>query len=149
MDIIIRSAEISDSREICRLTNELGYLSPATLTSEWLNSLLESNVHAAIVASSNKRSLFGWIVVEKRLSLETGFKAEISGLIVSSSNRRKGIGVQLVTAAEVWAVQVGLSYICVRSNIKRDGSHTFYKKNGFCHKKTAHKYEKLLHTAID
>lgn len=71
----------------------------------------------------------------------------ISGLIINSHNRRNGVGRKLVDAAEKWAIKAGLSKIYVRSNINRDESHTFYKKMGFSHKKTAHHYEKYISIA--
>ena len=78
MDILIRIAELGDSKEIARLTNELGYAALENQTNEWLIDLLESNNHGVFVAYSTNCGLLGWVVVEKRPSLESGFKAEIS-----------------------------------------------------------------------
>ena len=144
MDIIIRNAEVRDSEEVARLTNELGYSASENDTKEWLICLLESSDHAVIVAAMENRSLLGWVAVEKRLSLETGYKAEISGLVVSFNYRRIGAGRKLVNAAEIWAAKLGMLKIYVRSNIIREESHVFYKNIGFSHIKTAHNYEKFL-----
>lgn len=144
MDLIIREACLDDATALKKLTIELGYPVSEADTRVWLEALLISKTHAVFVAVHQKYDLCGWIVVEKRLSLETGYKAELAGLVVISQGRRQGIGRELVKTAEYWAVQNGLSRLMVRSNINREESHTFYKNLGFVLKKTAHNYEKLL-----
>ena len=86
----------------------------------------------------------GWAVAERRLSLESGERAELTGLVVSASARRMGIGRSLVTAAEQWGSEQGLESMYVRSNIARQESHPFYLDLGYHLKKTQHTYEKPL-----
>jgi GNAT superfamily N-acetyltransferase len=76
--------------------------------------------------------------------LQTGFKAEITGLIVGEEFRRFGIGQNLVSAAVNWARSLNLTKVVVRSNVKRKESHVFYQSIGFLFKKSAHNYELLL-----
>jgi GNAT superfamily N-acetyltransferase len=144
MNITIKTAEIKDAPGIAILTGELGYSVTESQTKQWLGMILNSVEHCAMVAKDNVGMLYGWVVVEKRVSLETGCKAEISGLVISSNARRLGIGKQLILACESWALQKELEKLVVSSNIKRESSHIFYKNIGFSLNKTAHKYEKIL-----
>jgi ribosomal protein S18 acetylase RimI-like enzyme len=140
----IRPARLDDSAEIARLTSELGY--PATVEEIrlTLKGLLESAKYSVTVADGDGNQLTGWIVVERRVFLESGEKAEITGLVVSVSDRRAGIGKALVAHAEHWTVRQGLTSIRVRSNVSRTESHPFYEGLGYLRKKTQHAYEKLL-----
>jgi GNAT superfamily N-acetyltransferase len=89
------------------------------------------------------------MVVERRVSLESGEAAEITGLVVAASARRTGVGKALVSSAEQWTARQGLTAIRVRSNITRAESHPFYERLGFLRKKTQHTYEKPLGPSAD
>jgi GNAT superfamily N-acetyltransferase len=110
----IRPARFDDSAEIARLAGELGY--PATVEEIrlTLKGLLESSKYAVAVACGDGNRLTGWIVVERRVFLESGEKAEITGLVVSAPARRAGIGKALVAYAEQWTARQGLASIRVR-----------------------------------
>jgi len=138
------AATLDNAFDIAMLTNELGYITNEKQTEEWLKLIKLSTDHAAIVAVTNQGKLCGWAVVEKRISLETGSKAEISGLVTGSNFRRLGVGSQLVEACQRWALKHNLNKIVVASNIERNESHIFYQKTGFSLVKTSHKYEKIL-----
>ena len=69
---------------------------------------------------------------------------EITGLVVSPSARRLGVGRALVAASEAWASRLGFSSIRVRSNVSRAESHPFYRRIGFSLTKTQHVYQKSL-----
>lgn len=141
MNIHVCVAMIENAAEISALTNELGYLADESKTKEWLAYLLDSDTHCVLVALNDTEAVCGWIVIEKRMSLETGFKAEITGLIVSEKFRRFGVGQELLSGAVKWAKDLKLTKIVVRSNIQREESHVFYKNSGFTFKKSAHNYE--------
>ena len=143
MNVSIRTATFNDVIAISALTQELDYNANEADTQEWLSYILNSATHAVLVATSDK-VLCGWIVVEKRISLQAGFKAEITGLVVSNKCRRSGVANQLVQAAEMWATRLGLTRLAVSSNITRDASHSFYQALDFDLKKTSHNYEKAL-----
>lgn len=140
----IRPARFGDAQEITRLSVELGY--PATLdgTMANLEVLLHSPRYRVAVAPAPDGALFGWIVAERRLCLESGEAVEITGLVVSNSARRRGVGSALVAAAERWAMTQGFRSLRVRSNVSRTESHPFYQGIGFVPKKTQHTYEKPL-----
>ena len=145
--LVIRRAKIEDSETITNLTIQLGYPAVFAETKQWLAALLDSVNHEVLVAIHEQQGLCGWIHIEKRLSLESGYKAEISGLVVSSQIRRAGIGKQLIIAAESWALSRNLLTLYVRSNIKRKDSHPFYVSQGYALKKTSHTYEKNFQRA--
>ena len=141
MNIIVCEAKVENTAEISALTTELGYVANEIITKEWFTYLLNSDNHHVLVALNNSKNVCGWIVIERRISLETGFKAEITGLVVGEKYRRFGLGQKLVSAALSWAKHLKLTKVVVRSNIQREESHEFYKNIGFSFKKTAHNYE--------
>ncbi|HEX8777263.1 MAG TPA: GNAT family N-acetyltransferase, partial [Rhodanobacter sp.] len=86
--------------------------------------------------------LLGWIAIERRLTLESGERIEIVGLVVDAAARGTGVGRALVTDAEQWARAQGFDAIGVRSNVAREGSHPFYEALGYVRMKTQHAYRK-------
>lgn len=142
----LRPAVATDATEIARLTTELGYPASADDTAHRLAILLTSGAHFIVVAEASS-GLVGWIAVERRMLLESGERAEIVGLIVSSQARRGGIGRALVRAAEEWAEVRLLNLISVRSNVARSESHPFYERLGYTRRKTQHAYAKHLRNA--
>ena len=105
--------------------------------------MLHSQQHCVFVAKRGDKTL-GWLAVEQRLFLESGFKAEITGLVVSEDERRIGVGRELVMQAKTWAANHQLTELVVRSNISREHSHLFYQRIGFHHQKTSHQYQMEL-----
>jgi GNAT superfamily N-acetyltransferase len=141
MNISVCEAKIENAAEISGLTTELGYTANEESTKEWLSYLLDSEKHGVLIALNELNVVYGWIVIEKRISLEAGFKAEITGLIVGEKFRRFGVGKKLISAAIHWAKGENLTKVVVRSNVQREESHVFYRNIGFKFKKTAHNYE--------
>lgn len=142
----IRRAVLADAAEIARLSGELGYPLTTDEMALRLSALLASHdQHVAVVASGNR--LLGWMHVEHRVSLEGGDRAELMGLVVDSTARRRGIGRELVDAAEQWALARGLDSLTVRSNVARELSHPFYESLGYERAKTQHVYRKPLRAA--
>jgi GNAT superfamily N-acetyltransferase len=74
--------------------------------------------------------------------LESGFRVEITGLVVSGEMRRRGVGRSLVAQAETWAAEISAGTIVVRSNAKRVESHEFYPALGYLPSKTQVVYRK-------
>lgn len=100
-----------------------------------------------LVAEVADGRLVGWIQGHLSHTLESGFRAEIVGLIVENANRRGGIGRKLVAAVESWARGRHAPIMVVRSNIIRTESHAFYPALGYVEVKTQRVYRKRLSTA--
>jgi GNAT superfamily N-acetyltransferase len=137
-------ARETDAAEIARLSLELGYQASVEETRSALGRMLGSPRYFVVVASAGSGPLLGWAAAERRLSLESGESAEITGLVVATSARRLGVGRALVAAAEQWARGNGFTSIRVRSNVTRAESHPFYESQGFERAKTQHAYRKAL-----
>lgn len=147
MDVSIQQGKPEHLPGIHALVREWGYSANESQTRDWLNALMDSPTHQIFVAISSA-SVIGWAVVERRISLGAGngelYTSEITGLVVSASARRAGVGRLLVRAAEDWARSMGLSQVVVRSNVSRLESHGFYPSVGYELTKTAHVYVKDL-----
>lgn len=139
----LRNARVDDAAEIARLAGDLGYPSTAMEIAARLALLLPQAHHHVMVAEGDGAPL-GWIAVERRLTLESGERIEIVGLVVGTVTKRGGIGRALVTDAERWALGQGFDSITVRSNVVRTESHPFYERLGYVRRKTQHAYSKSL-----
>lgn len=143
MQFDIVPATTKFSLQVAQLTSELGYQVSTQETSAWLDELIHSPLNCVLLAVSGSR-ICGWIVAQKSLYLESGYKAEITGLVVGEKYRRNGIAESLVKGVEEWASEQGLKRVDVRSNAARKESHIFYPSVGFEHSKTSHVYTKFL-----
>jgi GNAT superfamily N-acetyltransferase len=141
--VFLREIRVEDAPEIARLAGELGYASSPVIMRDRLESLMSLPNHRVCVAQGTD-CLRGWIAAERRVTLESGERVEIVGLVVDARSRRTGLGRQLVEHAEQWARQLGFDSISVRSNIERDASHPFYERLGYLRRKTQHCYIKTL-----
>ncbi|MEW9623305.1 GNAT family N-acetyltransferase [Rhodanobacter geophilus] len=140
----LRPARIEDAAEIARLAGELGYPVQMAAMEARLRAILPLPRHHVTLAQGEGGGLLGWIAVERRLTLESGERVEIAGLVVDAAARGTGIGRALVTDAERWALAQGFEAIGVRSNVMREGSHPFYESLGYARVKTQHAYGKRL-----
>ena len=71
-------------------------------------------------------------------------QAEIGGLVVDEGLRGRGVGRMLMRQAEVWALAQGCRAIRLRSNIVREGAHSFYERLGYSRLKTQTVFRKPL-----
>jgi GNAT superfamily N-acetyltransferase len=143
----IRSAQASDAAEMTRLSAELGYPMSIDEMRSALGRLLVDARHWVAVADEGGDRLLGWMHVEHRTSMQSADRAELIGLVVDGSARRRGTGRALVAAAEQWAQSRGLAALTVRSNVTRELSHPFYEALGYVREKTQHLYRKRFGSA--
>ncbi|HEX2585615.1 MAG TPA: GNAT family N-acetyltransferase, partial [Steroidobacteraceae bacterium] len=134
---------VVDAPGIASLSNELGYEATAEMMAARITTLLKRDDHHLIVAVVDDE-VAGWIHVCASTSLESGFRAEIVGLVVGSSFRRIGIGKMLVEDAIRWSREHGADVLVVRSNVIREESHQFYPSVGFEQTKTQAVYRMCL-----
>src|SRR5437763_1647944 len=123
--MIIRAPTLNDAVAIAQLTTELGYAVDAEVMAKRLSDLLRFKDHYLRVVEIESH-VAGWIQAHVSISLESGYRAEIVGLIITAQYRRKGVGRALVNDAIEWSSNQGVDAVVVRSNVTREASHQFY-----------------------
>jgi len=142
--ISIRRAVAEDASAIAHLSRILGYDAKSAVIAERLRAILGSRTDLMIVAENARRIVIGWSQAHAAHIVESGFRVEITGLIVSPAQRRRGVGRALVNEAERWAAAIGAETVVVRSNVQRLESHAFYPALGYTAAKTQNAYRKPL-----
>jgi GNAT superfamily N-acetyltransferase len=139
----IRRATEADTGSVAALCAELGYPVDAGVVGERVGAVLASPADLLLVAVDGG-NVIGWLQAHAATVIETGFRVEITGLVVSGNARRLGAGRALVAAAENWAQGLGAIAVVVRTDVRREGSHAFYPAVGYGLKKTQGVYWKSL-----
>jgi len=140
----IRRATEADAESIAQLAGDLGYAVHAKKMRSRIRTILASAADLLIVAVDSSGIVVGWLQAHAAHIVESGFRVEITGLIVSPAFRRRGTGRSLVANAEQWARTASAEAIVVRSNARRVESHTFYPALGYATSKTQMVYRKPL-----
>lgn len=140
----IRTAEIGDAPALAFLSTQLGYPTSPAQMADRLNHLLPDNDQAIFVIDGGSGTPVAWIHVYHHWLLEEGHLAEIGGLITGEGFRRRGLGRQLMRAAEEWARQHGCVAVLLRSNVIRTEAHEFYRNIGYTNIKTSLTFIKRL-----
>lgn len=147
MNIEIRSANRADEEAIANLAGQLGYPSSVHETRERLVEILEDGDQAVFVAESADKEVVGWVHVFKTQRLIVEPFVEIGGLIVGEGLRGLGVGKALLAAAEAWVQGSEFTSIRVRSNVIREGAHSFYERLGYSRVKQQNVFYKLINRA--
>jgi predicted N-acetyltransferase YhbS len=147
--VAIRAAVASDATSIAQLSRTLGYAATAEVIGQRLRAVRGSENDLTLVAVNDAGVVIGWIQAHASHVIESGFRVEITGLIVSPDVRRCGVGRALVSRAEEWARQIAAEAIVVCSNVQRVESHAFYPALGYNVSKTQTVYRKKLANAPD
>lgn len=140
----IRTAQTSDAATVAELCSTLGYPVTESVMRERLRSIFDSTNDVIYVAVGENMQILGWLQAHAAHILESGFRVEIVGLIVSAACRRNGVGRKLVEAAESWAKNKAAINIVVRTNIVRPESQLFYPAIGYKENKVQRVYKKPL-----
>ena len=136
-DMHIRRARLDDAEALAALSTQLGYPSDTQTMQQRLDVAVNSPEHAVYVCCDDD-ALHAWIHVMRTFHLESGFGAEIAGLIVSERCRGQGLGSRLVRQAEDWAKSLGFDRLRVRCRAERTRAHAFYRNLGFEQEKMQH-----------
>jgi GNAT superfamily N-acetyltransferase len=139
----LREMSAEDAAPVARLSEELGYLARPDVMQRRIESLRGSTNRAAYVVCHGG-DVVGWIDLMATNHLLSEPRVEISGLVVASNFRGRGIGRLLVACAERWAVERGMKMILVRSREAREAAHRFYLREGFVRTKTSAVFSKNL-----
>ncbi len=134
----VREMTSADLPAVAALSGQLGH--PVTVAEleprfDWIR---RSRYEELFIGELPDGSIAGWIHVGADPSLTHDSVAEIKGLIVGENQRGKGLGEELVNAAEAWCVRHGFRNIRVRSRVEREGAHGFYQRRGYQKQKTQH-----------
>jgi predicted N-acetyltransferase YhbS len=147
--ILTRPATEEDAEPVARLASCLGYVAVPEEMARRIHAVLLSSSDLVIVAVDSSNKVVGWLQAHAAHIIESGFRVEITGLIVSSESRRCGAGTALVAEAERWAIAKSAEAIVVRSNVQREESHLFYPALGYTPTKMQKVYRKGLVKAPD
>jgi GNAT superfamily N-acetyltransferase len=142
MEPAVRAAAESDAEAIAALSGVLGYSGDLETVRGTLRRILGRDDHRVLVAELPGEGVCGWLHAHATHGMESGFRVEIAGLVVSERVRRRGVGRALVARAEAWASKQSAPTILVRSNAKRIESHLFYPSLGYAAYKTQVVYRK-------
>jgi GNAT superfamily N-acetyltransferase len=142
--LTLRRAKEQDAEAIVGLTQELGYPGDVAVMSSRITAVSNSPSDALFVAVDVSTAPVGWLHAHSAQLIESGFRVEILGLVVSPAMRRLGVGRMLVAEAERWATILGAEVVVVRSNVTRNESRAFYPAIGYQTTKTQHVYRKTL-----
>ncbi len=140
----IRPARVDWTPRIAELSLQIGYPVSPDVVRARLKTVLCDEDHVPIVPESDGKQIVGRLHATVSRSLVDGLTCQIAGLVVDENSRRNGIGRALMQHAEAWAAHRGLKSVSLRSNIVRDGAHTFYERLGYERVKTQHAYRKRL-----
>lgn len=142
-EVSIREMLAPDAQQVAELSGELGYPVSAAEMQARIQQFAKLPDRVAFVACLDEH-VVGWIDVGVAYHLQSRPYGEIGGLVVSSAQRSRGIGKQLVRRAEEWIAARGLSTVLVRSRIAREAAHRFYIQQNFSHLKTSAVFSKQL-----
>lgn len=156
--INIRRAKNSDSRELGELFEEADILHRRALPqvfqkpqdAKWYEKYLEkifSDKNAALLVAEEEGELVGLVLVWVRQSANIPILvprkfAVMENLVVKKEFRKKGIGRQLVEAAEEWIKKEGANLIELNVWEFNQGARDFYEKLGY--QTVSRKMQKLL-----
>ena len=134
---MFRAAGPDDAAALARLAGELGYVTKTDAMTRRLARVLADAEHRVLVAEgSSGGAVTGWLQVHLTKIIDSEPRGEIVGLVVASDARGRGIGRQLVVAAEAWTRARSAASVGVRCNTARTEAHAFYERLGFRAAKT-------------
>ena len=129
--VILRPARPGDAAELAVLLTELGYPSSPEAIARRVAACADVPGTTILVALMDAR-MVGVVSVHCVPSLVfDAALGRITALVVSAAMRGRGIGRQLVAAAEDFARQQGCERIELTSGDHRPGAHAFYERLGY------------------
>jgi ribosomal protein S18 acetylase RimI-like enzyme len=140
---IIRSATGDDIPSLAELSGELGYETTAEDVKARFEFLKGKSDHGIYVAEE-EGAVLGFISFERYDTLYMDSGLNLTGLVVSKDARNKGIGRQLLEAAEKYATEKGLKFLRLNSGSQRLEAHRFYRNRGFDNEKDQKRFIKTV-----
>jgi GNAT superfamily N-acetyltransferase len=128
---MVRKAIPADTSILAELATQLGYPSTSEQVASRFSTLNGRPDDDAVFVAELEGRVVGWVHVHLYLLLVDDREAEIGGLVVDADARGRGLGAQLMRAAEAWAVDKGCKSVYLRSNTLRTDAHAFYQQIGY------------------
>jgi len=131
IDLTIRNAQLSDVAALADLMTELGYATTEAEMLARLNRILPDARFKTLVAVAGDH-VCGMIGTISHASYEhNDFSGRITTLVVSGKMRRRGVGRELVGAAERDFALRQINRIAVNTHLARKEAHGFYESLGY------------------
>jgi len=132
-NLVIRDALVEDIEALTLLMADLGYPTSITDMQNRFESIAAHPDYKTIIAVLNYE-VVGMAGLSKGIYYEmNGTYMRIVAFVVKQSYRKMGIGRQLISAAENWAIEQGLTTVIINSGNRdeRLASHAFYGEMGY------------------
>ena len=139
----IRKADEKDAFAICKISREeLGYECDEEFV---LRRLIElDNRREIVFIAEIDNIVVGYVHAEVYKTLYFDSMINILGLAVLSDYRRQGVGRKLLSRAEMWARDLGISKVRLNSGGSRKEAHEFYRAMGYDNEKEQIRFMKGL-----
>jgi GNAT superfamily N-acetyltransferase len=143
--MILERMKSGDLPRVLELNKQLGYECSLTELQNRFRKIDTNPTHAIFAARDDDGTTVGYAHIHHDPeSLLENERAILHALVVHEDARGKKIGAQLLQKAEDWARAQGLTSIRLRSNLKREDAHRFYRTHGYESKKTSYTFIKAL-----
>jgi len=142
--LTIRAAEMNDTAALAQLMCELGYETSTGEMQQRLGSVLSDARCRTFLAELNGQ-VCGMIGTLRHASHEhKDVSGKIIALVVSKTQRRKGIGRALIAEAEKDFAKHGITRVSLTTRFSREEAHQFYESLGYI--RTGFRFAKDLPT---
>jgi predicted N-acetyltransferase YhbS len=138
---MIRAAEPGDSAALARLIGQLGYDAPAGEVAERL-AALHAEGRLVLVAEGEGEVIGCLSTSVMRVLHRPAPVGRISMMVVDEAHRSRGVGAELVRAAETALAAQGCYMVEVTSHVRRADAHRFYERLGY--EKTSVRLARML-----
>ena len=141
-EIAIRRGTAADAEPVARLVTELGYATSARQMDARLEAIERDDDYETLVACDGE-IVVGVIGLRCGVLYENDDRyGQIMAMVVAETHRQRGVGGQLIRAAEARLEERGVRILIVTTGNQRDRAHKFYETNGYSF--TGRRYMKRL-----
>jgi ribosomal protein S18 acetylase RimI-like enzyme len=129
--VTIRRLATSDVPKLVPLMAELGYPTTSDALAERV-AAVAANPDDGVLIAEEEGNILGLVAVHSYEMLHRpGRLGRITALVVSASSRGRGVGSQLLSAAESHLRALGCIKLEVTSGEQRSEAHEFYAARGY------------------